>query len=163
MKREVLHGFTLVELMIVVVVIGILASIAYPSYRNYTKQSRRSDAKIALTQAAARQEKYFADCNWYARTPGGTRACGTAAGNADTVLGIATTSPNSDYTLAITAGNIPAGGCAAFSCGFTITATPAAGGRQVGDGALRIDAIGTKQWDKNNNSTFDAGENTWGQ
>ena len=155
-------GFTLIEVMIAVVIIGIIAAIAYPSYTKYMTQTRRSDAKIALTQAASVQEKYYADCMWYAKTPNGTRACGTAAGNADTVLGISTTSPDGHYTLSITAGNIT-GGCATFDCGFTITATPTAGGRQVGDGAFRIDALGTKQWDSNNNGAYDASENTWGK
>ena len=160
MKRVTLYGFTLIELMIVVVIVGILAAIAYPSYNRYSTQTRRSDGKIALTQAASLQEKFFSDCNWYATTPNGTRACGTAAGNADAVLGILTSSPGGYYTLAITAGNIT-GTCATYSCGFTITAT--AGGLQAGDGAFRIDALGTKQWDRNNDGAYAANENSWGK
>lgn len=160
MKYAMARGFTLIELMIVVVIIGILAGIAYPSYQRYTTQTRRSDAKIALTQAAAKQEKFFSDCNYYATTAATARFCGTGVGNADAVLGISPTSPSGDYTLGIAAGNIN-GGCATFSCGFTITATPAASGKQVGDGALRLDALGTKEWDKDNSGTFGAGESTW--
>jgi len=162
MKRVTLYGFTLIELMIVVVIVGILAAIAYPSYNRYSTQTRRSDGKIALTQAASLQEKFFSDCNWYATTPNGTRACGSAAGNADTVLGIPTTSLGGHYTIAITAGNI-AGTCTTYSCGFTITVTPTAGGLQVGDGAFRIDALGTKQWDRNNDGAYAANENSWGK
>ena len=162
MKRVTLYGFTLIELMIVVVIVGILAAIAYPSYNRYSTQTRRSDGKIALTQAASLQEKFFSDCNWYATTPNGTRACGSAAGNADTVLGIPTTSLGGHYTIAITAGNI-AGTCTTYSCGFTITVTPTAGGLQVGDGAFRIDALGTKQWDRDNNGVYAANENSWGK
>lgn len=162
MKCRNFHGFTLVELMIVVVIIGILAAIAYPSYQKYMTQTRRSDAKIALTQAAARQEKYFADCSppTYAGSLDGTNPdcaggkLGLGAANPD--------SPKGYYRLAVAAGNIPAG-CAALTCGFTITATPKAGGLQDGDGAFRIDALGTKQWDANNNSSFEASENTWGK
>jgi len=159
MNRRANSGVTLIELMIVVVIIGILAGIAYPSYRSYLKQSRRSDAQIALTQAASKQEKFLADCNWYARVANGVRACGTA-GATDSILGISNTTPSNHYTLQITAGNIT-GGCAAFTCGFTIKATPTAGGQQVGDGAFQIDAIGNKQWDRNNNGSFEAGENSW--
>ena len=161
MKRASIYGFTLIEMMIVVVIIGVLASIAYPAYNRYSTQTRRSDAKIALTQAASQQERFYSDCNWYATTPNGARACGTA-GNVNAILGIPNTSPEGHYNLNIAAGNI-AGGCATYTCGYTITATPAAGGRQVGDGAFRIDALGTKQWDRNNSGTFDANENTWGK
>lgn len=154
MKRMNFYGFTLIELMIVVVIIGILAAIAYPSYSKYMVQTRRSDAQIALTRMAAAQEKYFSDFGYYAKTIAGTRAQGTGAGNADTVLGLLATSPDSHYDLALAAGNTQ-GECAAggtlgasFTCGFTATATPKAGGRQVGDGNFRIDALGNKRWAK---------------
>ncbi len=53
-------GFTLIELMIVVIIIGILSAIAYPAYQNYTMKSRRSEAKRALLDVAALQEKFYA-------------------------------------------------------------------------------------------------------
>lgn len=59
LKRASNSGFTLVELMIVVVIIAILAGIAYPSYRNYTVKSKRSDAYAGLTEAATDQEKFY--------------------------------------------------------------------------------------------------------
>src|SRR5688572_23692834 len=81
------HGFTLIELMIVVAIIGILAVIAYPSYNNYATQTRRSDAQVALTRIAAQQEKYRADCGWYATTLNGARGCGTLGNAATSILG----------------------------------------------------------------------------
>ena len=61
-------GFTLVELMIVVFIISVLSAIAYPSYLTYTQKARRAEAPIALTQAAARQENWFARNLYYALT-----------------------------------------------------------------------------------------------
>lgn len=154
MKHPRPYGFTLVELMIVVVIIGVLAAIAYPSYTRYTTQTRRIDAQIALTRIAAAQEKYFYDFGYYAATLATTRSQGTAAGNADTTLGLPATSPDGHYNLGLAAGNTQ-GECtaagtmgASFACGFTATATPVAGGRQTGDGNFRIDALGNKRWAK---------------
>ncbi len=54
------HGFTLIELMIVVAVVGILAAIAYPSYTDSVRKARRSDGTAALMNAAQRMEVYYA-------------------------------------------------------------------------------------------------------
>lgn len=58
-------GFTLIEVMVVVVIVGILASIAYPSYQDIVRQTRRSDALSALMDMMAKQERYFTDFNTY--------------------------------------------------------------------------------------------------
>jgi len=60
------RGFTLIELMITVVVIAILASIALPSYRQYVLRSHRVEAKTALLNVAAEQEKFYLQRNRYA-------------------------------------------------------------------------------------------------
>lgn len=59
-------GFTLIELMIVVAIIGFLAAIAYPSYNAYVTKSMRSVGQSALTQVASRQEQFFIDNKTYA-------------------------------------------------------------------------------------------------
>jgi type IV pilus assembly protein PilE len=163
MKWTSSRGFTLIELMIVVVVIGILAGIAYPSYQQWITKSRRGDAMSALTNVAARLEKFYSQCGHFAKDlVGGTGfTCGTS-GNAfaDGKLGL--TSANSidgNYSLAIVAGAL-AGSCsgagAKYTCGYTLTATPIAGSPQAGNGPLRLDSMGVKQWDSANNGSYGA-------
>lgn len=59
-------GFTLIELMIVVAVIGILAAVAYPTYLESVNKSRRADAKAAMTTMAQQLERCFTQHNSYA-------------------------------------------------------------------------------------------------
>ena len=58
-------GFTLIELMLSVVIIGILASIAIPTYTSYMERARRAEGKGALELLAAAQERYFSSNNKY--------------------------------------------------------------------------------------------------
>jgi type IV pilus assembly protein PilE len=64
-QRKV-HGFTLIELMIVIVVVAILSAVAYPSYGAYVTKSRRQAARNVLYQIADRQEQFFMDNKVYA-------------------------------------------------------------------------------------------------
>ncbi|MHB9101711.1 MAG: type IV pilin protein [Sulfuricella sp.] len=65
-------GFTLIELMITVAVIGILAAIAYPSYQDSIRKSRRADAKSALLNAAQSMEKFYTENSKYTGATVGT-------------------------------------------------------------------------------------------
>ena len=59
------RGVTLMELMIVVVILGILTAIAYPSYRQFVAKAKRSEAKVALLQIATMQERFYLQNNTY--------------------------------------------------------------------------------------------------
>lgn len=67
-SRPRAHGFTLVEVMIVVAIIGILASIALPSYTQYVVQARRTEAQAFLMELAQRQERWRVNNREYATT-----------------------------------------------------------------------------------------------
>lgn len=60
------RGFTLVELMITVAIIGILSAVAYPSYTQYLQKGRRAEAKAALMENMQLFERHFAQVNTYA-------------------------------------------------------------------------------------------------
>lgn len=111
------RGFTLMELMIVVAIIGIIAAFAYPSYQESVRKSRRADAKQSLTDAGARLEQYYISNRSYATDV--------------TKLGLTSaTSQEGYYTIAIAA---PTGGT--LVTGYVITATPTSKGGQNQDTA----------------------------
>lgn len=112
------RGFTLIELMIAVAVVGILAAIAYPSYQQYVERTRRGDAIASLMSLAQAQERHMARCGGYADSITDTATC------ADAGLGRPATSEEGYYNLALT--NI------ASDATYTLTATPT--GAQASDG-----------------------------
>jgi len=129
------RGFTLIELMIVVAIVGILAAIAYPSYQSSVEKSRRSDAQAALTAFSAAMERYYTD--------NGNSYLGAAASNADTGAPaiFPTEAPlegsTKFYNLTIES---------AARTTYELRATPK--GAQAGDGVLRLFSNGVREWNK---------------
>ena len=94
-SRHKQRGVTLIELVVVIMIIGILAAVAVPSYRNYVVRSQRADAKDALLALASQQEKHYLQCNTYADNIANAPSCD------DSELQGADTSENGWYDLAI--------------------------------------------------------------
>ncbi len=65
-KASQARGFTLIELMITVAVVGILAAVAYPAYTNQIAKGRRAECRAGLFMAMQQQERYFTQYNAYA-------------------------------------------------------------------------------------------------
>lgn len=63
--RRYMRGITLMELMIVVVIIGILAALSYPNYREFVTRAKRTEARAALLKIATNQEKYYLQNNTF--------------------------------------------------------------------------------------------------
>jgi type IV pilus assembly protein PilE len=92
------RGFTLIEVMIVVAIVAILATIALPSYQDSVRKSRRADAVLALQRIQIEQEKFRAECPSYAAGFDTARVC-NAATPANNRLALATSSSDGYYTL----------------------------------------------------------------
>lgn len=101
-------GFTLVELLIVVTIIGIVAMIAYPAYTQHILKTHRAEGKAIIAQAAVSQERFFADNNSYTAD---LTALGFAADPAN--------SENGYYSLDVDA---PTANCPIATC-YSLTAT----------------------------------------
>lgn len=130
--RRQQRGFTLIELMIAVAVVGILATIAISSYRSQTMRSNRTDGRAELLQIQLAEQKYYLQNNTFTAN----LAAAPPAG-----LGMPTTSPRGYYTLAVAAG-----GTGTLATSFQVTAT-AVGGQTQDDPnclTLQIDDTGTR-------------------
>ena len=90
-------GFTLIELMIAVVIIGILAAIAIPQYSQFTRKAKRQEAITALTAMQQAQAKLRGNCRFYAGKLG-AGGCNAAAA-ADTEVNVSGTSENGLYRI----------------------------------------------------------------
>lgn len=135
-------GFTLIEMIVVVAIIGILAAIAIPSYQESMKKTRRVDAQSSLMGFAAALERHYSITNSYKGADGGSDSNGSIP------------APN------IFASRSPVDGGTKFyelrfvftSLTYEVRAIPI--GVQSGDGKIRLRSTGERGWDKANDGSY---------
>ena len=134
MDRHKKTGFSLVELMVVVAIISILASMAIPSYQIYVIRGSRAAVQVELLQLANLQEKIYLNSSQSSASLSNAYNGTNASTNG---LGSSGTSKDGKYALGLSTPTDQS---------FTLTATPLPGQSQARDGSLSITQSGQKVW-----------------
>ncbi|MFZ6735500.1 type IV pilin protein [Undibacterium sp. Ji42W] len=135
-------GFTLIEILIVVVILGILAAISVPAYTDNVKRSRRADARSVLTQNSQFMQSFMTANDRYDKMRDNTPVALPML-----VSPVGATGSNIDYDISFVA--------APTATAFSIQAVPRAGGRMNGDacGSYIINQVGARSNASNTLST----------
>jgi type IV pilus assembly protein PilE len=129
------RGFTLIEVMIVVAIVGILAAIAYPSYTRYVLRANRSAAQQLMTEISSKQGQYILDARTYTATLGSS-GLNISRQGWDCTASSGANCTNANYTISVTVDTTT------LPTSYTITGTPS--GSQSGDGVLTLQSTGSK-------------------
>ena len=146
-------GFTLVEVMIAVVIVGIIAAVGYPSYQSMMVSANRSTAQADLMSFASAMERHYATTFSY-------NGAATGSGNTGSPAVFTAYSPSTEpaakkkYTLTIHA-------VSADGNSYELRAVPVSGSPQAGDGTLYIYSDGRKAWDQNSDGSIVSSEYCW--
>lgn len=134
------HGFTLIELMIVVAVVAILSAVAYPSYAEYIRRGHRADARAGLLQAQQWLERAATATGSYPTTLPTSLAWASDTAKRYTI-GFKGSGTTTSFTLIAT--RKPGTGQATDRCGdYTLTNTGVQGNDNLGSGATTADCWG---------------------
>lgn len=139
--RVLQQGFTLVELIVVVLIIGVLSSIAIPSYQEYVRKARRSDAQAALMGLSQAMEIHFSQNSTYT-----SAITGSAPQPPDIFVAQSPIDGGTAfYNLVVTT---------VTPTTYTLQAQPIAGTGQANDGVIQLDKLGRRVWDRDNDGTL---------
>lgn len=145
-------GFTLIELMIVVAILGVISSLALPSYTEYMRKAKRSDAKVELLRIAQLQENFFVQNLSYAKS---LKQLGFSVNSVGSAKGLYNISVTSKTPAACDPNAAPPISCLTYE----LTAIPVTGKGQEHDkncNGFRVDNV-SRQWAKGYGSgTFPA-------
>ena len=120
------YGFTLIELLIAIVIVAIISTIALPNYQEYMRKGRRADAKNAIMELAALQERYYSENGYY--------------GSSTDIAGTSTiSSPEDHYSIQVNC--TPACSAASRPQQYLLTAIPAVADPKCGN--FTYDQTGT--------------------
>ena len=142
MPSKTRRGFTLIELMVVVAVMGILAVLVYPMYREQLLKTRRAEGWSLLLNAAQQEERFYTANNGYTAIVGtvaGSNGLGLAPSSPD---GLSVTSQFGYYTLTAAVGSVATGETACTT-----------GGRLRSCYVLSVTAQGAQAQDKDRGTT----------
>lgn len=147
MKKQ--KGFTLIEMIIVVLIVGILGAIALPSYKDYVRKARRTEAQGVLEGLAQAMEQHFTQNSTYLTT----------------ITGSAPKSPDIYPTQA------PIDGAVKYynlvvtqvtATTYTLQAQPIAGSDQASNGLLQLNHLSQKVWDRDNDGNLtESSDSCW--
>jgi len=142
-RLRLLRGFTLVELLIVVTIVGLLAVIAVPSYTNYIVRAKRQVAAQLLLTVASRQEQFFMDNKTYAEGLDQLGYPDETFGTDDNGEIVAYNDASARYVFLVEAGDTTAAGTV---MGYTASATPAGAQaeRDTDCAVLEVDNAGAR-------------------
>jgi type IV pilus assembly protein PilE len=129
------RGVTLIELMIVVVIVGILAAVAYPTYTRHLIKAHRSAAQGYMVSLTSIEEQILLDSRSYASGDTSNNTLGVP-GTSGSSLPKPETNVSDFYDISVTAANSPPS--------YIIKATPKAGTMQAVDPQLTLDSAGSK-------------------